>query len=97
MVFFESPQRLRQTISDLLEILGDRKAAIARELTKKFEEVKRGRLSELALWVRDNEARGEITLVVEGRQSGVGLWDTIGDGLGFLLELSVAALARGMR
>ena len=66
IVFFESPHRLAQTLSDAAAVLGeDRPAAVCRELTKTYEEVKRGSLGELAKWAEDN-ARGEITVVIEG-------------------------------
>lgn len=66
IVFFESPHRLAQTLSDAAVVLGeDRPAAVCRELTKTYEEVKRGSLGELAKWAEDN-ARGEITVVIEG-------------------------------
>lgn len=66
MVFFESPRRLRATLSLMLEVLGDRRAVVARELTKRFEEVARGRISELILWSEMGEIKGEVTIVVEG-------------------------------
>jgi len=66
LIFYESPFRLLKSLNDLLEILGDREAAVARELTKKFEEVARGRLSELAEKFGTKEPRGEIVLVVAG-------------------------------
>ncbi|MCC6376447.1 MAG: 16S rRNA (cytidine(1402)-2'-O)-methyltransferase [Microbacteriaceae bacterium] len=66
MVFLESPNRLAETLSDLSAELGeDRKVAVARELTKLHEEVRRGTASELADWARGG-VRGEICLVVEG-------------------------------
>ena len=66
IVFFESPYRLAQTLADAAAVLGeDRPAAVCRELTKTYEEVKRGSLGELAKWAEDN-ARGEITVVIEG-------------------------------
>lgn len=66
IVFFESPHRLAQTLADAAAVLGeDRPAAVCRELTKTYEEVKRGSLGELAKWAEDN-ARGEITVVIEG-------------------------------
>lgn len=65
MVFFESPQRIVQTISDLADALGgDRPAAVCRELTKVHEEVIRGSLRDVAEQI--GELRGEITLVVGG-------------------------------
>lgn len=67
MVFFESPRRLLVTLRDMIEAWGDRKAAVIREMTKLFEEVRRGTLSELAQWSRGKDIKGEITIVVEGR------------------------------
>jgi 16S rRNA (cytidine1402-2'-O)-methyltransferase len=67
LVFFEAPHRIADTITDLAEIFGpDRPVALARELTKTFEEVRRGTLGELAASVADDPPRGEITLVVGG-------------------------------
>jgi 16S rRNA (cytidine1402-2'-O)-methyltransferase len=65
LVLFESPQRLQETLIDLIAALGDRRAAVARELTKLHEEVARGPLSELAAHFAAG-VRGEVTLVVEG-------------------------------
>ncbi len=65
-VFFESPHRIAATLSVAAEVLGaDRRAAVCRELTKTYEEVRRGGLGELAEWAADG-VRGEITVVVEG-------------------------------
>jgi 16S rRNA (cytidine1402-2'-O)-methyltransferase len=65
-VFFESPHRIAATLSTAAEVLGaDRRAAVCRELTKTYEEVRRGGLGELAEWAADG-VRGEITVVVEG-------------------------------
>jgi 16S rRNA (cytidine1402-2'-O)-methyltransferase len=65
LVFFEGPSRLAASLSDLTEILGDRKAAVARELTKRYEEVRRGRLSALAEHYREaGPPRGEVVIVV---------------------------------
>ncbi len=64
---FESPHRIEQLLIDASSILGpDRRAAVCRELTKTYEEVKRGTLAELAQWASSGEVRGEITLVLEG-------------------------------
>ncbi len=62
LVFFEAPGRVKQTLDDLHRELGPRRVAIARELTKRHEQMLRGRLGELTL----DETRGEVTLVVEG-------------------------------
>ncbi|HUY68223.1 MAG TPA: 16S rRNA (cytidine(1402)-2'-O)-methyltransferase [Alphaproteobacteria bacterium] len=65
LVFYEAPQRLAAALGDLAEILGaDREAAIARELTKLFEETRRGTLGELAGHYAANAAKGEIVIVV---------------------------------
>lgn len=65
-VFFEAPHRLADCLADAVEVLGStRRAAVCRELTKTYEEVKRGTLGELAVWAADG-VRGEITVVLEG-------------------------------
>jgi 16S rRNA (cytidine1402-2'-O)-methyltransferase len=66
LVFYESPHRIANALSDLAEVLGPRPAALARELTKLHEEVVRGTLAELAEFARAEPPRGEITLVVAG-------------------------------
>jgi len=66
VIFFESPYRLSAALRDLLEVLGDRKASVSRELTKKFEETRRGLLSELLAWAGEKPPRGEFVLVVAG-------------------------------
>jgi 16S rRNA (cytidine1402-2'-O)-methyltransferase len=64
-VFFEAPHRLAACLADAVEVLGgDRRAAVCRELTKTYEEVRRGTLAELAEWAIEG-ARGEITVVLE--------------------------------
>ncbi|HEY7484501.1 MAG TPA: 16S rRNA (cytidine(1402)-2'-O)-methyltransferase [Streptosporangiaceae bacterium] len=66
MVFFEAPHRLSATLTAMTEAFGpDRPAAVCRELTKTYEEVRRGSLGDLAKWAADG-VRGEITLVVGG-------------------------------
>lgn len=64
LVVFEAPHRLAETLAAMAEILGERPAAVARELTKRFEECRRGSLAELAAHYRTHEALGEIVLVV---------------------------------
>lgn len=64
--FFESPHRIGTTLAEAAEVLGaDRRAAVCRELTKTFEEVRRGTLGELAEWAAAG-VRGEITVVLDG-------------------------------
>ena len=65
-IFFESPHRIGKTLKDALAAFGDRKAAVCVELTKKFERVDRGFLSELSDEYLDKKVKGEITLVVSG-------------------------------
>ncbi|MEU6660677.1 16S rRNA (cytidine(1402)-2'-O)-methyltransferase [Streptomyces sp. NPDC046821] len=66
LVYFEAPHRLDDTLAAMAEAFGeDRRAAVCRELTKTYEEVKRGPLGELARWAAEG-VRGEITVVVEG-------------------------------
>ena len=65
LIFFEGPSRLAASLADMAEILGDREAAVARELTKRHEEVRRGRLAALAAHYRAAGApRGEVVIVV---------------------------------
>ncbi|MFJ2704403.1 16S rRNA (cytidine(1402)-2'-O)-methyltransferase [Streptomyces sp. NPDC087428] len=71
MVFFEAPHRLDDTLAAMAEVFGaERRAAVCRELTKTYEEVKRGPLGELAVWAAEG-VRGEITVVVEGAADSV--------------------------
>ena len=64
LIWHEAPHRLAETLADLAACFGDRPAAVARELTKHFEEVRRDTLPALAAHYATHEARGEITLVV---------------------------------
>lgn len=77
LVFFEAPHRLAESLADLADMLGPRPAAVARELTKKFETVRRGALPELALFYGDTEKpRGEIVILVSPATADAG---AIGD------------------
>lgn len=65
LVFYESPKRLKESLKDILEVLGDRDAAICRELTKLFEEIRRGSLSELSEhYNQADRPKGEIVIVI---------------------------------
>ena len=66
IVIFESPKRVGRTLADLAEALGDRRAAVVRELTKLHQEVLREKLSELSAQLRDRELKGEVVLVIAG-------------------------------
>ncbi|MGC2235552.1 MAG: 16S rRNA (cytidine(1402)-2'-O)-methyltransferase [Pyrinomonadaceae bacterium] len=69
LVFYETPHRIAKSLADCLEILGNRKAAVARELTKLHEEIVRGNLQELAEKFAEKPTKGEIVLVIEKVQS----------------------------
>ncbi|MCX7757742.1 MAG: 16S rRNA (cytidine(1402)-2'-O)-methyltransferase [candidate division WOR-3 bacterium] len=69
MVFYDSPYRVLDTLKDMLDVFGDRKIAFVRELTKKFETVYRGYISEVITELEKNPPRGEIVLVVSGKES----------------------------
>jgi 16S rRNA (cytidine1402-2'-O)-methyltransferase len=67
MVFFEAPHRLADALASMAEVFGGtRSAAVCRELTKTYEEVRRGPLAELVAWAEAGDVRGEITVVVGG-------------------------------
>ncbi len=66
LIFYESPYRLREFLIDALAVYGDRPAAIANELTKLFESVRRGTLSELIAQAEESEPRGEYVVVISG-------------------------------
>lgn len=70
IIFFEAPHRLLATLKVMLTVLGNRQCAVCRELTKRFEETKRGTLSEVIAYFTENNPRGEFVLVVEGRSTG---------------------------
>jgi 16S rRNA (cytidine1402-2'-O)-methyltransferase len=67
LVFFESPYRVVKSLEDMLAVFGDRKAAVCRELTKRFEQVERGALSEIIAKARSRTPKGEFCIVLEGR------------------------------
>ncbi|MBS2772717.1 16S rRNA (cytidine(1402)-2'-O)-methyltransferase [Anoxybacillus rupiensis] len=66
MIFYESPHRLADTLAEMHEVMGERKIAIGRELTKRFEEFIRGTISEVIEWTKNGEIRGEFCIIVEG-------------------------------
>lgn len=66
LVFYESPHRLEGLLVDALEVLGDRRMVLARELTKKFEEIIRGSISQVLERLREGKLKGEMVVVMEG-------------------------------
>lgn len=69
IIFYEAPHRLMDTLEAMLNIFGNRKAVLARELTKRYEEFIRGTLKQLYDWTQAHEVRGEFCLIVEGGQN----------------------------
>jgi len=67
LIFYESPHRFSETLKDILEILGDREIVLTRELTKVYEEILRGKVSQIHNLIGERKLKGEITLVVEGK------------------------------
>ncbi len=66
LVFYESPHRVEKTLSDICEVLGQRKMCLAREISKKFEEFRRGTTDEVLEQIKQRPVKGEIVLVVAG-------------------------------
>ena len=81
IVFYETPHRLKKALKDMLEILGGREIVIARELTKKYEEIIRGNLNQVLSEINTKEIKGEITLIVQG-----GTKNKENDTINFLLK-----------
>jgi 16S rRNA (cytidine1402-2'-O)-methyltransferase len=69
IIIYESPHRLKKVLSEIRGILGDRRIAVGRELTKKFEEIIRGKVSEVEDIFKERMPRGEFALVIEGKAS----------------------------
>lgn len=74
LIFLETPHRLLEALTDLQTLLGDRKIAVARELTKMFEEIYRGPISAALAHFSAQPQRGELTLVVAGAPPDIGRW-----------------------
>jgi 16S rRNA (cytidine1402-2'-O)-methyltransferase len=103
LVFFEAPHRLPGMLADLAVAFGpDRPAAVCRELTKTFEEVRRADLAELAGWAAQGPVRGEVTVVVAGAPAAVGRPDDArlaaevraAEATGTPRKLAIASVAR---
>ncbi|HVO13633.1 MAG TPA: 16S rRNA (cytidine(1402)-2'-O)-methyltransferase [Alphaproteobacteria bacterium] len=92
LVFFESPRRLAESLADMADLLGERPAAVVRELTKLYEEVRRGSLAELAAAYGDAEPpKGEIVVVVGAREGAEAV--PAADALDRALEAALARLS----
>lgn len=66
LIFYEAPHRIRQSLKDIKEVLGDRSVTVARELTKKYEEYIRGSITEVLDFFENQDPRGEFVIVCEG-------------------------------
>ena len=83
VIFYEAPHRLKTTLKELFESTGDREAACVREITKKFEEVKKGNMSELIEYYNVNEPKGEFVIVIGGadaqelKKEEIAAWESI--------------------
>ncbi|WP_251554298.1 16S rRNA (cytidine(1402)-2'-O)-methyltransferase [Neobacillus muris] len=81
LIFYESPHRLKETLTQMLEMLGPRQIVVCRELTKRFEEFIRGSLEEVLEWADQGEIRGEFVLIIEGSKEQVeqeiAWWDNL--------------------
>jgi 16S rRNA (cytidine1402-2'-O)-methyltransferase len=91
LVAFEAPHRLFASLADLKDVLGDRRIALARELTKVHEEVWRGSVSQALAHFEENPPRGEFTLVIEGAREERVAWDE-----GQVMEALVELLTEGV-
>lgn len=93
MVFYEAPHKLPSTLEDLLAVLGDRRIALVRELTKIHEEVIRTTLAEAAARYRTEAPRGEFVVIVEGRQPVKEAACTVEDAVSLARELAADGLS----
>ena len=108
LVFYETPHRIREALKDILEIMGDRRASLARELTKLHEQFIRGTVSEVIDQLEKNEPRGEMTLVIAGNRDDNSSFEVDGsiseqveslmsdNGLSRTEAIKAAARSRGM-
>jgi 16S rRNA (cytidine1402-2'-O)-methyltransferase len=97
LVFFEAPHRLRECLADMAEVLGDRRCLVAREITKMYEEMSRGRLRDLAEEYSGVKPRGEFVIVCEGASGEGG--DAAGGpvDLGAVRDDALALIEQGMK
>jgi 16S rRNA (cytidine1402-2'-O)-methyltransferase len=86
VIFFEAPSRVADSLADLAAVMGPRPAAVARELTKRFETILRGPLNELALAFADQDARGEFVILIGPQPPTEATDDDIADALSAALE-----------
>jgi 16S rRNA (cytidine1402-2'-O)-methyltransferase len=90
MVFYEAPHKLRRTLADMLEVLGDRCVALSRELTKIHEETVRTTLAAAVAYYETAEPRGEFVLVIEGYTEPPNEKPTLADALAAVQRLTAS-------
>lgn len=91
LIFYETPHRISESLKDSLEILGNRHAVLARELTKIHEEFLRHPLADLAALVSDTPLKGEMTLIIAGKEKQEINWSSLEEEIRTLLEKGVSA------
>lgn len=90
MIFYEAPHRIKKTLEDMLNILGNRKISISREITKKFEEVYRGTIEEILKEI--SEIKGELVIVVSGNTEEVDFSDlTIEEHINMYIDMGLSS------
>jgi len=90
MIFYEAPHRIKKTLEDMLNILGNRKISISREITKKFEEVYRGTIEEILKEIE--EIKGELVIVVSGNNEEVDFNDlTIEEHINMYMDMGLSS------
>lgn len=90
MIFYEAPHRIKKTLEDMLNILGNRKISISREITKKFEEVYRGTIEEILKEI--DEIKGELVIVVSGNTEEVDFNDlTIEEHINMYMDMGLSS------
>jgi 16S rRNA (cytidine1402-2'-O)-methyltransferase len=94
IILFESPKRLTRTLGDLLETMGDRRVAVARELTKLHQEVLRGTIARVISDLGERELKGEVAIVLEGSNAVPGAGHTMEEALGIARDLVGAGLKK---
>lgn len=80
IIFYESPYRVQATITQMEKVLGNRRMALVREITKKFEEYVRGSTQDVVAWLKEHEVKGECCIVVEGMTEAMEVndwWETL--------------------
>jgi 16S rRNA (cytidine1402-2'-O)-methyltransferase len=92
LIFHEAPHKLRATLSDLLDMLGNRRIALCREMTKLHEETVRTTLAAAVAFYQENEPRGEYVLVVEGASASDKGQCSLADGVALVLEKKAAGV-----